>query len=126
MLLCSFGLRSVREYRNGRINARALNVAAGSLHRHGMITTKLDLTGLKCPLPALKTRKALKSVKPGDRLEVYCTDPLSVIDIPHLIAETGDWVEITERAEHRIVFLIEKASGLVPAVAPSQPGDRDG
>jgi tRNA 2-thiouridine synthesizing protein A len=126
MLLCSFGLRSVREYRDGWIKALALNVAAGSLHRHGMITTKLDLTGLKCPLPALKTRKALKSVKPGDRLEVYCTDPLSVIDIPHLIAETGDRVEITERAEHRIVFLIEKASGLMSAVVPSQPGDRDG
>jgi tRNA 2-thiouridine synthesizing protein A len=81
-------------------------------HLRNMATTKLDLTGLKCPLPALKTRKALKSVKPGDRLEVYCTDPLSVIDIPHLIQETGDRVEITERAEQRIVFLIEKAGGL--------------
>ena len=74
-----------------------------------MGTTKLDLTGLKCPLPALKTRKALKSVTPGDFLEVHCTDPLSVIDIPNLIRETGDKVEITERSEQRIVFLIEKA-----------------
>jgi len=76
-----------------------------------MTTTKLDLTGLKCPLPALKTRKALKSVKPGERLEVHCTDPLSVIDIPNLIRETGDKVEITDRSESRIVFLIEKADG---------------
>ena len=30
-----------------------------------MATTKLDLTGLKCPLPALKTRKALKTLTPG-------------------------------------------------------------
>ena len=74
-----------------------------------MTTTKLDLTGLKCPLPALKTRKALKSVKPGDMLEVHCTDPLSVIDIPNLIRETGDSLEITEQEERRIVFLIEKA-----------------
>ena len=74
-----------------------------------MNTTKLDLTGLKCPLPALKTRKALKSVASGDRLEVHCTDPLSVIDIPNLIRETGDNVEITERDENKIVFLIEKA-----------------
>ena len=73
-----------------------------------MGTTKLDLTGLKCPLPALKTRKALKPLKPGDRLEVHCTDPLSVIDIPNLIGETGDKVEITERSEQRVVFLIEK------------------
>jgi tRNA 2-thiouridine synthesizing protein A len=81
----------------------------------GMTTTKLDLTGLKCPLPALKTRKALKALSPGDLLEVHCTDPLSVIDIPNLIQETGDKVEITERAEHRIVFLIEKTTGLSAA-----------
>jgi tRNA 2-thiouridine synthesizing protein A len=78
-----------------------------------MTTTKLDLTGLKCPLPALKTRKALKALNVGDLLEVHCTDPLSVIDIPNLIRETGDKVEITESAEHGIVFLIEKANGLI-------------
>ena len=76
-------------------------------------TTKLDLTGLKCPLPALKTRKALKTVTPGDFLEVHCTDPLSVIDIPNLIRETGDKVEITERDASRIVFLIEKTNGTI-------------
>ena len=75
-----------------------------------MTTTKLDLSGLKCPLPALKTRKALKTVAPGDFLEVHCTDPLSVIDIPNLIRETGDKVEISERGEARIIFLIEKAN----------------
>ena len=74
-----------------------------------MTTTKLDLTGLKCPLPALKTRKALKSILPGDFLEVHCTDPLSIIDIPHLINETGDTVEIRQRDAHKIVFLIKKA-----------------
>ena len=77
-----------------------------------MTTTKLDLRGLKCPLPALKTRKALKTVAPGDFLEVHCTDPLSVIDIPNLIQETGDRVEITERAQTHIVFLIEKTDGV--------------
>ena len=48
----------------------------------------------------------MKSVPSGDFLEVHCTDPLSVIDIPNLIRETGDKVEITERAEQRIVFTI--------------------
>jgi tRNA 2-thiouridine synthesizing protein A len=86
-----------------------------------MTTTKLDLTGLKCPLPALKTRKALKPLSPGDVLEVHCTDPLSVIDIPNLIRETGDKVEIAERAEERIVFRIEKVNGPSTAVA-GRPG----
>jgi tRNA 2-thiouridine synthesizing protein A len=75
-----------------------------------MTLTKLDLTGLKCPLPALKTRKALKALQPGDQLAVTCSDPLSVIDIPNLIRETGDHVEIRERADNRILFLIEKAA----------------
>jgi tRNA 2-thiouridine synthesizing protein A len=75
-----------------------------------MNRTTLDLTGLKCPLPALKTRKALIALSPGDVLEVHCTDPLAVIDIPNLAGETGDRIEIAERSEHRIVFLIEKTN----------------
>ncbi|MBN9594584.1 MAG: sulfurtransferase TusA family protein [Afipia sp.] len=74
-----------------------------------MTTIKLDLTGLKCPLPVLRTRKALKALSAGNKLEVRCTDPLSVIDIPNLIRETGDKVEIVARAEDHIVFVIEKA-----------------
>jgi tRNA 2-thiouridine synthesizing protein A len=86
-----------------------------------MTTTKLDLTGLKCPLPALKTRKALKALSPGDLLEVHCTDPLSVIDIPNLIRETGDKFEISERAEHRVVFMIEKTSGAIENANDASP-----
>lgn len=78
-----------------------------------MNRTTLDLTGLKCPLPALKTRKALKGLSPGDVLEVHCTDPLSVIDIPNLIQETGDRVEIAEQAAQRIVFVIKKANDTI-------------
>ena len=89
-----------------------------------MTTTKLDLTGLKCPLPALKTRKALKGITRGDFLEVHCTDPLSVIDIPNLIRETGDKVEITERNENRIVFLIEKTNGLIENSNGASPSVR--
>ncbi len=83
-----------------------------------MATITLDLAGLKCPLPALKTRKALKGLAPGDILQVHCTDPLAVIDIPNLIRETGDKVEIRERDGQRIVFLIEKAAVLPGAALP--------
>jgi len=79
-----------------------------------MNSTKLDLMGLKCPLPVYRTRKALKSLAIGDRLEVHCTDPLSVIDIPNLIRETGDHVEILERSETRIVFVIDKIAAAQP------------
>jgi len=75
-----------------------------------MTITKLDLSGLKCPLPALKTRKALKSLTPGDWLEVRCTDPLAVIDIPHLVGVMGDRLEIIEHGERDTVFRIEKSA----------------
>ena len=75
-----------------------------------MSAQKIDLMGLKCPLLVLMTRKTLKSLKTGSQIEVHCTDPLTVIDIPALIQETGDRVEILERNEERIVFLIEKVT----------------
>ena len=43
----------------------------------------LDLQGLKCPLPAMKTRNALMRLAPGAALRVLATDPLSAIDVPH-------------------------------------------
>ncbi|MDZ5698619.1 MULTISPECIES: sulfurtransferase TusA family protein [Phyllobacteriaceae] len=73
-----------------------------------MATIQLDLTGLMCPLPALKTRRALGRLKRGDRLEVHCTDPLAAVDIPNLISETGDRIEDITRDEERIIFLIER------------------
>ena len=78
-----------------------------------MIPTKLDLTGLKCPLPVLRTAKALKTLSAGDVLEVHCTDPLAMIDIPNLIRETGDKIEIAERSEDRVIFMIEKTNRLI-------------
>jgi tRNA 2-thiouridine synthesizing protein A len=74
----------------------------------------LDLRGLRCPLPALKTRKALSRLAPGDRLVVECTDPLSTIDIPNLINQTGDILEedagqAAKQASGLFVFRIRKA-----------------
>jgi tRNA 2-thiouridine synthesizing protein A len=54
-----------------------------------MSETRLDLKGLKCPLPVLRTRKALRRLRPGDLLIVECTDPLAPIGIPHLAREMG-------------------------------------
>jgi TusA-related sulfurtransferase len=63
------------------------------MHRMTERVKELDLRGLKCPLPVLRTRKALARLDPGEGLVVLCTDPLSRIDIPHLIHETGDVLE---------------------------------
>lgn len=74
-----------------------------------MSDINLDLKGLKCPLPALKTRKALKPLAAGTLLIVTCTDPLSAIDIPNLCRETGDALEGQAKADEALIFRIRKA-----------------
>jgi tRNA 2-thiouridine synthesizing protein A len=75
-----------------------------------MTETHLNLRGLKCPLPALKTRKALRGLAPGDILVVACTDPLAAIDIPNLVRETGDALDGRTEDEGVLTFRIRKAA----------------
>ena len=49
----------------------------------------LDLRGLKCPLPALLTKKALAKLQPGTVLVVQADDPMAVVDIPHMCNAEG-------------------------------------
>lgn len=74
-----------------------------------MPPVELNLRGLKCPLPALKTRKALQRLSSGGVLLVECTDPLAAIDIPSLLNETGDILEEQVEREGALVFRIRKA-----------------
>jgi tRNA 2-thiouridine synthesizing protein A len=94
-------------------------------HSWHMSATKLDLKGLKYPFSGLDDAKGAESAAAGRPAEVHCTDSLSVIDIPNLIPEAGDKVEITERAEQRFVFLIEKTGGLPAAATASAMPDQD-
>jgi tRNA 2-thiouridine synthesizing protein A len=73
--------------------------------------TTVDLRGLKCPLPALRTRKALSRLQPGAALVVECTDPLAAIDIPNLVRETGDILEENAQRDGVLVFRIRKRDG---------------
>jgi tRNA 2-thiouridine synthesizing protein A len=73
--------------------------------------TVIDLRGLKCPLPALRTRKALSRLAPGAMLVVECTDPLAEIDIPNLVRETGNTLATTARQADVLVFTIRKEGG---------------
>jgi len=75
-----------------------------------MANTVLNLRGLKCPLPALRTRKELSRLAAGQELVVECTDPLSAIDIPNLLRETGDVLEDQVERVGVLVFRIRKAS----------------
>jgi tRNA 2-thiouridine synthesizing protein A len=68
----------------------------------------LDATGLKCPLPVLKARRALRDVPAGGLLEVLATDPGAVQDFAHFCTTTG--CELVESGETGGVlrFLLRK------------------
>jgi tRNA 2-thiouridine synthesizing protein A len=73
-----------------------------------MTETTLNLRGLKCPLPALRARKALSGMRSGDILIVECTDPLTSIDIPNLLNQTGDTLEEAHKETKLLTFRIRK------------------
>lgn len=54
------------------------------------IARSLDLKGLSCPLPIIKTAKAMKELAPGELLEAFATDPGSVSDFKAWAKTTGN------------------------------------
>jgi tRNA 2-thiouridine synthesizing protein A len=73
-----------------------------------MAESKVNMRGLKCPLPALKTRKLLSRMAAGEFLVIECTDPLTAIDIPNLIRQTGDAIVSSGRKGRVLTFKIRK------------------
>lgn len=72
--------------------------------------TILDLRGLNCPLPVLKTQKAMRSMIIGEKIWVETTDPLSAIDIPSFCANDGHMLQETEETDGFQRYLIEKGA----------------
>jgi tRNA 2-thiouridine synthesizing protein A len=69
---------------------------------------RLDLQGLKCPLPALRARKVLAGLPSGRVLVVEATDPMAAIDIPNMLREEGHALEAQTREGAVIVFRIRR------------------
>jgi tRNA 2-thiouridine synthesizing protein A len=69
---------------------------------------QLDLTGLLCPLPVLKARKALLAMHPGEVLEVKASDPMSAIDMPHFCTEQGHELLSQDETDKIFTFRIKR------------------
>lgn len=69
---------------------------------------RLDLRGLKCPYPVLKTENRMAALPTGALLEVETTDPLSAIDIPHFCNENGHELLSQEKTDGGYRFVIRK------------------
>jgi tRNA 2-thiouridine synthesizing protein A len=71
--------------------------------------TTLDATGLLCPLPVLKARRALKAVPPGGVLEVLATDPGATKDFEHFCRTTGcEMLETSQQPGGVLRFLLRR------------------
>jgi tRNA 2-thiouridine synthesizing protein A len=70
--------------------------------------TILDLRGLRCPQPVLRAKKALRNVCIGGTLVMECTDPLTVIDVPHFVNQTGHALSAQTRDGDLYIFKIVK------------------
>jgi tRNA 2-thiouridine synthesizing protein A len=73
-----------------------------------MTTATLDARNLNCPLPILRTRKALKELSAGDTLEIVATDPGSVKDLQAFCSQTGNELLSSEEDHGEFAFVIRK------------------
>ena len=68
---------------------------------------QLDARNSLCPLPAIKTQDRVKQLQPGDILEVHCTDPGALSDIPAWCRINGHIVLNTSEQADIVIVLIE-------------------
>jgi tRNA 2-thiouridine synthesizing protein A len=69
---------------------------------------RLDLSGLRCPLPVLKAGKVLRNLPSGSIVTVLASDPLSAIDMPHFCTEQGHHLISSDQDGDTFIFRIKR------------------
>ncbi len=70
---------------------------------------ELDASGLNCPLPILRAKKALNGLESGKILHIIATDPGSVKDFEAFSKQTGNELMESKEDSGKFHFLIKKA-----------------
>jgi tRNA 2-thiouridine synthesizing protein A len=68
----------------------------------------LDAKGMNCPLPILKTKKALQTLQPGGLLEVLATDPGSAADFESFCRQTGNQLVSSTKEGDVFKFVLKR------------------
>lgn len=68
----------------------------------------VDASGLNCPLPILRAKKALNGMETGQKLQVIATDKGSVADFAAFTKQTGNSLLSSTTEDGKFIFLIEK------------------
>ncbi len=72
--------------------------------------SELDASGLNCPLPILRAKKAISALEAGQMLKIIATDPGSVKDFEAFCKQTGNELVSTGEEDGKFVFAIKKAA----------------
>jgi tRNA 2-thiouridine synthesizing protein A len=75
-----------------------------------MSSAKLDARNLLCPLPVIRTQDAIAQLLPGDDLQVVCTDPGVLHDIPAWCRVHGHEVSAIDEQADEITIIIRVAN----------------
>lgn len=70
----------------------------------------LDVKGLRCPMPMLRTKKVLSNMQPGQKLCVLATDPHAERDLSQFADQTGNKLLSSEKHEEVYRFIIQRKS----------------
>ncbi len=68
----------------------------------------LDCSGLSCPMPILKTKKAVDGLQSGQVLKMIATDPGSTSDMLAWTEKTGNELVASEKEGDKFIFYIKK------------------
>jgi tRNA 2-thiouridine synthesizing protein A len=72
---------------------------------------QLDARRLLCPLPVIRTQNRVQTLEPGDTLEVICTDPGALYDIPAWCRMYGHEVTGTEQTHDELRITVRIGTG---------------
>jgi TusA-related sulfurtransferase len=92
--------------------SRRHNVIIANVNQECLFATmpdfSLDTSGLRCPMPLLKTKLELNAMETGQELEVIATDPGSARDIPAFVKLTSHVLVSTSESDGCYRFLIRR------------------
>lgn len=97
---------AARQERDKNCRANLCDKSTRHAGRKIMADVRLDTSGLNCPLPILKARKAIKQVPVGGTLEVIATDPGAVEDFETFCRVSGHELLRSEEGDGAFRFLI--------------------
>lgn len=71
----------------------------------------VDCTGLRCPQPVIRIKRAMSKLEVGHYVRAICTDELAAIDVPHFASSFGHLlVSQTLTPDQKLEFLLKKGT----------------